>query len=1463
GAVAGAGIAGVGGFAALAAASLARVKDQQKKIKEASEEVGQARTGRAEAAASLAAATTEASQASARQELAVATRQLNRAERHRQALVDAMTPAQKRAADAMTRLKSAWHGFLADNSRPILGALVQGMGALERVLPAVGAFIRPVSRSLGAMFDIIGDAAGTKQFRQFARTLGDFSAGILAKGTGMVLNLARGFGALFTAFMPLGTDMSDGLLRLTKRFSEWASTVGRSKGFRSFVDYVRATGPVLMSTLGSVFSALISVGKALAPMAAGMLRAVGVFAKWLARTAEAHPMLIRIVAGFALLTAGVSAIARPLSAVVGVFRLLFAGVAGGIKILKIVIFNLRVLFFVLRASPIGMVITAIGLLVAGLVIAYKKSDTFRRIVDRAWDAIKRAVSAAWNRWIKPALQAMGRFFTDTLMPIIRRLWNNVVKPVFAAVGRAIRFAWANIIKPVFKALWSFLRDVLFPVIRFLWNNVVKPIFKLIGAGIRAWWNNIVKPVFAALKWFFGNVLFPVFRFLWNKVVKPVFNWIGDKIAAAWKRVRPILQALGTFIRETVAPAFRRGVSAIGNAWDNIKRLAMVPVNFVINTVYNNGIRKFVNGVLDKLGSEMRLPYVQPVGAKMSGGSSGRTAPGLQERMAAGGVLPGFTPRRDVHTFVSTTGGRLDLSGGEAFMVPEWTRAVGGPKEVARQNKLARAGRFHHALPGPARAFAAGGTMPVPGSGNQHTSGYPWATWAGDFPIPLGTPVKAYREGRVAFTKQMNTSYGNHIGLNHPGGISTLYAHLSRILVGAGQAVRQAQVIGRSGSTGNSTGPHVHLEIQGAPFGPGGDQGGGGFMSALVRRAVSWLGDRAKSLLGRVPGQDTIFGSAAVGAGRKVVAGIEDFIIDKFGDTTAGVTGNATPVNANARLGRRMLQARGWGRFWSELNALVMGESGWRNTAQNPTSSAYGIGQFLDSTWATVGARKTSNAAAQIRAMFDYIAQRYVNPARAWAFKQANNWYDNGGFLPKGLSLAMNNTGSRERMAVFTNEQWRTLKRAITGLTMNQGRPITAGWLARLLDDVPKSAARLREEFLRTRDAMRAFRTRTERARRTLERIQASDRFERRAEEAGRARRAFRATRSGEAIREDIAQTRREASRAARRARRSPMARESLREFRIAQRRLEQQRSTAQVEAAHERTQWRLRKAREDDDSRGVERAQRRLKVLREEQDTIDRLTRQRRRAGSVDAVRDLARARGNLDKLREERQERQRLRREMRRAGKADILQREEKAQQRLNDRIRAEKDARDRANRAAQAYRAAQEAARERARSIFGAGVELGGIGAASFKTSGGILSNLRRAVRTVREWGGVTRALIGAGLRGPILDEFIDAGPSVDAVRTGKSLLAGGQIGEVNRLQEQLRTASIRAGAIGARSYTPTQRAAIRRTTPVRYTPAAGNKMREDHYHLHGMPADTMETLVNKVAARVEYTQQRQGVV
>ncbi len=122
---------------------------------------------------------------------------------------------------------------------------------------------------------------------------------------------------------------------------------------------------------------------------------------------------------------------------------------------------------------------------------------------------------------------------------------------------------------------------------------------------------------------------------------------------------------------------------------------------------------------------------------------------------------------------------------------------------------------------------------MPAVGNISVSGsgqFGWPTgggvrisrgFAGQYPAhngvdiagPIGTPIYASDDGVVTLAKYTNVGYGVYLIVDHGNGYQTVYAHCSKLLVGYGEQVKKGQLIARMGSTGNSTGSHLHFEIK--------------------------------------------------------------------------------------------------------------------------------------------------------------------------------------------------------------------------------------------------------------------------------------------------------------------------------------------------------------------------------------------------------------------------------------------------------------------------------------------------------------------------------------------------------------------------------------------------------------------------------------------------------------------------
>ena len=141
--------------------------------------------------------------------------------------------------------------------------------------------------------------------------------------------------------------------------------------------------------------------------------------------------------------------------------------------------------------------------------------------------------------------------------------------------------------------------------------------------------------------------------------------------------------------------------------------------------------------------------------------------------------------------------------------------VAGPSTL---NAL-QGGQVVSAAPGtPVRFF-----RPVPGPIGDRFGWIPPGRWHTglDFPEPMGTPIHAAGVGVVSFAGFNTGGYGNLVVVTHRLGFESWYAHQSRIAVSVGQSVVGGQTIGYVGSTGHSTGPHVHFEVRhfGTPIDP--------------------------------------------------------------------------------------------------------------------------------------------------------------------------------------------------------------------------------------------------------------------------------------------------------------------------------------------------------------------------------------------------------------------------------------------------------------------------------------------------------------------------------------------------------------------------------------------------------------------------------------------------------------------
>lgn len=503
------------------------------------------------------------------------------------------------------------------------------------------------------------------------------------------------------------------------------------------------------------------------------------------------------------------------------------------------------------ANPIVLITLAIIALIAVFVILFKRNKTFHDLVIRVWGAIKTAAKATWD-FIKAAFLAGAKAIQD--------VWTNYLQPVFSAMWTAIKFLWDHVWKPyltllwtfwsnAFKAIWWTIKNIFVPIIDLiahivvrLWKTyfkvylaLIKAEWKVVSTVLKAAWNHVIKPVIDAL----GRAI----KWLWDNVVKPnlpkiekAWNSMRDKIKNGYdKWIKPTINAFKTVLGD-LKDKFDTVVGFIKTAWDGLKAVLAKPIVFIVDTVLNNGLIAGFNKIADFVGSKKMgtIPLSNDIRNAANPGGEKHARGGIfrRDQYATGGTLPGYTPGQDVHHFYSPSAGSLHLSGGEAIMRPEFTKALGSGW-VDKMNMIARAegatgvrrvlGGGRRYARGGVNRFASGGTWkpfwPEPGG--------VWSTYPGHDGIDLNAPGDNGPTGEGGVTSFYSATPGtvSYVGYDHGYGNATFistpvgtlvygHAYPGSTATRPGMKVQPGTYLGKVGMTGNASGPHLHFGFPG-------------------------------------------------------------------------------------------------------------------------------------------------------------------------------------------------------------------------------------------------------------------------------------------------------------------------------------------------------------------------------------------------------------------------------------------------------------------------------------------------------------------------------------------------------------------------------------------------------------------------------------------------------------------------
>lgn len=504
---------------------------------------------------------------------------------------------------------------------------------------------------LGASFQKWANSAAgknsIKQFMEYTKTNLPIIGNIFKNVFSGIFNLMNAFGTNSTRIFSYLETMS-------AKFKAWSETVGKSQGFKKFIEYVQKNGPVIMQLIGNIVRALVAFGVAMAPIASVLLRVITAIAGFVAKLFETHPAIAQVIGVLAILggifwalMAPIMAVGTVLSNVFGVSLLSVAKhILGFIKnagLLKGIINLVRGSFMLLMSplanlaklipllgtaltaltGPVGIVIGVILALVGIIVYLWNTNEQFRNFIIQAWNSLKEAIGGAIQGIIGWFQQLLGSVMTtlQPIMPILQvlgqvfnQVFGTVIMTVISQVIIAFQALWAGIqiaaqlIGLAIQILVQTVVGLFTAFIQFItgdFGGAWLTLKNMVVQNTTAIWNTLVN-IWGIITGFLSgalNTILGIFGTSWQQIWATVSSKVSQIWSTITSRFSALVGSIAGFVGQWVARILVGMAQMVAHAVSGMIRFGASIISGFVSAVASvgSGVTNMVGKALSFVG----------------------------------------------------------------------------------------------------------------------------------------------------------------------------------------------------------------------------------------------------------------------------------------------------------------------------------------------------------------------------------------------------------------------------------------------------------------------------------------------------------------------------------------------------------------------------------------------------------------------------------------------------------------------------------------------------------------------------------------------------------------------------------------------------------------------------------------------------------------------------------------------